>query len=151
MKTTTKILSLLLTLLVSGVVFTSCGKDDDEPNPDVAGLVQGTYIGTGTLQVSGISMDVESYPGMKVNLERSSNEYIILTPYNADNTPFFSDGKGTVYQVSRLTNGDFLLTSTEVPLAQLRVSASYEMTYYYPYVKVGGESGYALKFTGKRQ
>lgn len=151
MKSYTKFLSLLLTLVVSGIMFTSC---DPEPksNPNLAGMIAGDYVGSGSLQITGLNVDVESYPGMKLKVERSSDEYVIVTPYNADNTTFFASGGGTVYKVSRLTTGEFLLTNTdEVPMAQVNISKNREMTYYYPYVTVGGESGYALKFSGKRQ
>ncbi len=151
MKTCTKLLSLLLALVVSGVMFTSCNHND-EPNPDLAGMVAGYYIGSGSLQITGLAIDVETYPGMKIRVERSSDEYVIVTPYNADNTTFFSSGGGTVYKVSRLTTGEFILTNPdEVPMAQVTISKNREMSYYYPYVTVGGESGYALKFSGKRQ
>lgn len=150
MKSFRNFIILSLAFISANVFLTSCLHINCLPPP--AYLIDGEYFGTGSLQIISLNVNVESYPGMKVKVERSSNEYVIVTPYNADGTPFLSSGDGTVYKVSRLTTGEFLLTNTEeVPMAEIKISSRKEMSYYYPYVSVADESGYALKFTGKRQ
>ncbi len=134
-------------------MMSSCGKDD-EPGPivDPASLVAGTYVGYGKLEMVGLSgLPLEEYQGMKIRITRSSNEFVILTPYTADDNPFFSSGSGDVFQITQTAGGDFLLTSTSTPNCRVTISKSFSLSYYYPYVSVGGESGYALNFTGQRQ
>lgn len=145
----------VLSLFVLGVLMssfiTSCSKDDEpkiDPNP--ASKITGSYVGTGHLAVAGLSgMSVLDYPGMKIQVSRSSNEYVIVTPYFADGSPMFSQSTGDVYYITQTANGDFILTDSSAPQATLKISRNGEMDYYYPYVAYKGESGYALVFNGK--
>lgn len=154
MKKITKILSLLLCFITLSTV-TACSKDDDEKNgpiADPASFIQGNYVGTGKLELVGLGVTAETYDGMKINVVKSSNEYVIVTPRFANDTPFFGSGDtGTVYKITQSANGDFMLTSSDYSRAQMTITKAGNMTYNYPYVTVGGESGYALTFQGNKQ
>lgn len=130
----------------------SCSKDEpDEPyiNPDPASVIAGTYIGTGVTTVTGLpGLGDQSYPGMKIVLIKSSNEYVVLKVYNADGTSFFKSDTGHVYQISQLTSGDYKLTNDEYPLAQLTVTKSGKLKYNFPYVN-GGD--YTLTIEATRE
>lgn len=129
---------------------TACG-DDDPVNEDPATQISGTYVGSGQLELIGLSgMPLEEYQGMKMSVVKSSNEFVILTPYTADGKPFFASGGGEVFQITQTVSGDYLLTSTSIPNARVTIKKK-TLTYYYPYVTVGGESGYALSFAGDKQ
>jgi len=154
MKKTIKLLSVLCMLTIMSVAFVSCSDDDDKDAPasDPASLISGTYVGTGKLGVAGLGgVIAETYPGMKISVTKSSNEYVVITPYLADNTPFFSNSGTSVYQITQSANGDFRLTSAERPMAQLTISKSGHMEWEYPYVTWGGDSGYSLIFSGDKQ
>lgn len=156
MKNLTKFFTVFVSVLMMACTLWSCGSDDDdaEPGPiaDPATIVAGTYVGTGKLGIAGVSgVTGETYSGMKISVTRSSNEYVIVNPYYADGKPFFSSENGSVYQISQMANGDFRLSNSNAPLAQLTITKSGHMEYEYPYVKVGNESGYSLIFTGDKQ
>lgn len=148
-----KINHLLMLLSCTLLICLSSACDDDNKHlSDPASVIAGTYVGSGQLElVSLAGMPLETYPGMKIVVTKSSNEYVILTPYEADGSAFFSGGSGDVYQVTQAADGSFLLTSTSTPNSRVTISKSKTLTYYYPYVSVGGEGGYALSFTGTKQ
>lgn len=133
--------------------FASCGDhDEDKALRDPASAISGTYVGHGQLEMVGLSgLPLEEYQGMKIMITKSSNEFVILTPYLADGTPFFSGNGGSVYQITQSANGDFMLSSTDRPSSRITISKSGNLSFYYPYVSVNGESGYALNFTGQKQ
>ena len=142
-------LTILTLLLLSGIAFTACGSDDDEPTLDPASIIAGEYVGNGSLDMLGFS--VEKYQGMKIRVSKSSNEYVIVSPYLADGSPVFGDKNGTVFQVTQTASGNYVLNSQEAPLTQLTISKAGHMDFEYPYVSVGGESGYTLKFSGNKE
>ncbi|MBD5233888.1 MAG: hypothetical protein HDS65_06885 [Bacteroidales bacterium] len=148
-----KLFLMLFVCLSTMCLSTACSNDDDEGQiSDPASMIAGTYVGKGQLEMVGLSgMPIEEYQGMKIYVTKSSNEFVILTPYSADGSPFFSSGSGDVFQITQTVNGDYLLTSTNIPNARVSITKSKDLSYYYPYVSVGGESGYALSFTGKKQ
>lgn len=152
MKKSRFLLACLIGFLSMGV-FSACDSDNDnEPLSDPATAIAGTYVGVGQLEVVGLSgMPLEEYPGMKIVITKSSNEFAILIPYEADGQKFFVDDARLVYQITQSANGDFLLTSTTSPNSRVSVTKSKSLTLYYPYVSLGGESGYALSFTGQKQ
>lgn len=142
--------------LVLGVVsmfaFSACSNEDDGPMVDPASAIEGTYVGHGQLEIVGLTgMPLEEYAGMKMEVTKSSNEFVIVTPYEANGTPFFANGNGHVFQITQSASGDFMLTSSDKPNCRVSITKSRAMTYSFPYVSVGGESGYALTFTGSRQ
>ncbi len=150
-----KKLKLFLTLFVcisAMCLTTACSSDDDEKQlSDPASRIAGTYVGSGQLELVGLSgMPLEEYQGMKINVTKSSNEFVILTPVTADGSPFFSGGSGDVFQITQTVGGDYLLTSNNTPNARVTIKSK-TLSFYYPYVSVGGESGYALSFTGEKQ
>ncbi len=153
MKTSIKLLGIMLTALVVSMGFTSCSDDDNNgPISDPASVLSGEYVGSGKLEIAGSSISVENYAGMKIRVTKSSNEYVIVVPYMADGNPFFSSGSySDVYQITQTSGGDFKLTSTDTPLAQLTITKSGKLDYYYPYVAHYGEGGYALNFSGSKQ
>lgn len=142
--------------LVVGVVsmfaFSACSNEDDGPISDPASVVAGTYVGHGQLEIVGLAgMPLEEYAGMKMVVTRSSNEFVIVTPYEASGQPFFANGNGHVFQITQSASGDFMLTSSDRPNCRLTITKSRAMTYSFPYVNVGGETGYALTFSGQKQ
>lgn len=152
MKQMFKFFNLLLIIFAISVTFTSCSNDEEGPMTDPAKAISGTYVGTGKLGLASVSgVTGETYPGMKIIVTKSSNEYVVVTPYLADETPFFKNSTGDVYQITQSANGDFKLSNSNAPRAQLFISKNGHMEYDYPYVTVGGESGYSLQFTGDRQ
>ena len=128
----------------------SCGDDKDKEIKNPASELAGTYFGTGQLTVAGSSLSLETYNGMKIRVTRSSDEYVIVEPYLASNDPFFKNGGSTVFHITVTQKGDYLLTSEEASRAQLTITKKGHMEYTYPYVTVGGESGYSLVFSGDR-
>ena len=144
---------LLVTLFVSAT-FSSCHDDDDDPKPtnNPAAKIAGSYVGKGYICIAGLqNMPLDTYPGMKLQITRSSNEYVIVTPYFADGKPVFSGGSGDVYYITQTAGGDFLLTNSETPSATLTIKKTGQVDYYYPYLSINGEGGYALVFNGEKE
>ena len=143
---------VLIGVIVSSLSFISCSKDDDITISDPASAVSGTYIGTGKLTDGNIGgLDYESYLGMKMVVSKSSNEYVILTPYEADGSSFFGSGGGDVFKITKTASGDYILSSSNYPKAVVSISKNGYLDYYYPYVAVNSVSGYALSFSGNKE
>lgn len=138
----------MLCLCVMMMPLSSC-KDDDEPamDRDPAATVSGTYIGTGVESITGLGgLGEITYPGMKIQITKSSKEFIILKVYLANGTSYFQSDKGHVYQISQLASGDYKLTNDDYPLAQLTISKSGVLKYSFPYVN-GGDYTLSIEAT----
>lgn len=72
-----KYVSMLLCMMLMGISFTACSDDNDEPDPDYASKVKGTYVGSGKCMYLDL-LEEDSWPGMKVVVTRSSDNYVIL-------------------------------------------------------------------------
>lgn len=150
-----KIFKFFMTVFVFATCLgfnTSCNDHSDEEQKDLASQIEGTYIGTGKLvDTDFVGLEYQSYPGMKMMVTRSSNEYVVITPYKADGKPFFQSASGDVFMVTKTSSGDFILTSSTLPYSRVSISKSGSLDYYYPYVTVGETTGYALSFLGNRE
>ena len=144
-------LTLVLSVVSLGLL-SSCSSEDDGPISDPASVIAGTYVGHGQLEMVGLTgFPLEEFYGMKMIVTKSSNEFVMVTPYEADGSAFFASGTGNVFQITQSASGDFMLTSADFPQCRVTITKSKAMTYTFPYVSVGGESGYALSFTGQKQ
>ncbi len=139
--------SALVMLFACSFGLSSCEKESGtEEDVNLAQKVCGTYVGKGELTYYGI--DMESFAGMKVEVRRSSNDYVLLDFYRADNSLLFGD---EVYQVLQTGSKEYLLRSEEFPAINVSISENKVLKYSSPYITVGGESGYTLTFEGKRE
>lgn len=153
MKTPAKLLSVLFSLIAMTMLVSSCGGDDnDGPMSDPASAIVGEYVGTGKLELTGLGMSADTYNGMKVRVTRSSKEFVIVEPYYADGTKFFSSStSSSVYKITQSANGDFMLTDDAGPRTKITITKKGHMSYDFPYVTVNNESGYSLTFEGDKQ
>ncbi len=141
-----KFIAMLFTALTMCVCLNSC-VDDSEPKWDEnpAKTIAGTYVGNGTLKFLEM-LDVESWKGMKIEVVRSSNEYVTLTLKFANGETILSGDRA--YNVIETSN-DYMLKDAEAPDVIITISKSGEMHYYNPNISVSGESGYSITFDGK--
>ena len=139
-------LSILTLVLLSGIAFTACGSD--EPEIDPATTISGTYVGNGYLEIRGYTGQ-QKYPGMKMYVRKSSNEYVLLSPVEADGTSFFEKNE-MVFQITKTASGDYVLQSSEYPEASVRITKAGHMDYEFPSVRIGSDTG-TLKFSGEKQ
>lgn len=142
-----KFLGMLLLALTMCVSFSSCDGGGDEPkwDPNPAKTIAGTYVGEGKISYI---VDLETWKGMKIEVVRSSNEYVVLTLRYANGDQLLADNRA--FHVTETSNG-YTLKDTEYPLTSIEISKKGEMTYYNPYISIGGESGYTITFTGKKE
>lgn len=112
---------LMMALMVSMTcLLASCsdgGGDGD--GDDYASKVTGTYVGTMRFTIS--DQDVFTpEKGAKMMIQRSSNEFVMVTFYYADGENVFGDDGHAVYQVEKL--GDvYILESDESTIDEIRI------------------------------
>lgn len=141
-----KFIAMLFTALTMCVCLNSCS-DDPEPQWDEnpAKTIAGTYVGNGALKYLDM-LDVESWNGMRIEVTRSSNEYVTLSLKFANGETILSGNKA--YNVVETSSG-YILKDAEATDVIITISKSGEMHYYNPNISVSGESGYSITFDGK--
>lgn len=116
---------------------TSCS--ESEPDLDYASKIVGEYVGTA---------DIVSYgkiKGAKVDVRRSSNNFVIVNFYYADNTNFFNGS----YTYEIMKDGDaYILSSDNSSIDEIYIKNG-ELTAE-GYVRVSGKA-YIFEFEGTRQ
>lgn len=142
-----KFLGMLLIALTMCVGFNSCSEDEPKWNDNPAKAIQGTYVGNGKLSWMDI-IDEEVWNGMKVDVVRSSNEYVILTLRFANGTTILQSDR--VYNVIETSTG-YMLRDSNAPNVEVTIDKSGYMHYYNPNISVGDESGYSITFDGRKE
>lgn len=142
-----KYVSMLLCMMLMGISFTACSDDNDEPDPDYASKVKGTYVGSGKCMYLDL-LEEDSWPGMKVVVTRSSDNYVILGLMEANNTPILENSRA--YEVLQSGSG-WLLRDPQATNVSVTIDKDGNMVYYNPNITVGGEEGYSISFTGKKE
>ena len=144
-----KFLSMLFIALTMCINLTSCAPDvDDNPWPDnPAKTIAGTYVGDGKLTYLN-TIDVESWRGMKIEVNRSSNEYVTLTLKFATGETILTADRA--YQVIETKTG-YILKDADAPNVVIEITKKGVMTYNNPNISVGGESGYSIIFEGSKE
>lgn len=139
-----------LIIALTSFAFVSCSDDDDEPAPiALSDQVSGTYIGNGKLMYLDILED-KTFPGMKIEVTRSSESIVIVDIKEANNSPFFASSEGDAYEVLKSKNG-YILRDPNDPVVEISINAQGVMKYKNPHISVGGEGGYSLIFEGEKE
>ena len=142
-----KFLGMLLIALTMCVGLNSCSEDEPKWNDNPAAAVAGTYVGTGKLVYLDI-LDLENWYGMKIEVVRSSNEYVILTLR-------FSNGE-TILKTDRSynvieTSSGYILRDPDSTNVEVTIDKSGRMYYNNPNITVDGEEGYCITFNGNKE
>lgn len=142
-----KFITMLFTALTMCVCLNSCSSDDDEPkwNDNPAKAIAGTYVGNGVLKYLDM-LDVETWNGMKIEVVRSSNEYVTLSLKFANGETILSGN--TAYNVIETSSG-YILKDADASNVVITITKSGDMHYHNPNISVSGESGYSITFDGK--
>lgn len=142
-----KYVSMLLCMMLMGISFTACSDDDDEPDVNYAARVEGTYVGSGKCMWADL-LEEDVWAGMKVVVTRSSDNYVILGLMEANNTPILENSRA--YEVLQSGSG-WLLRDPQATNVSVTIDKDGNMVYYNPNITVGGEEGYSISFTGKKE
>ncbi|MBQ2046620.1 MAG: hypothetical protein II260_05465 [Muribaculaceae bacterium] len=142
-----KFLSMLLIALTMCINFTSCSDEPDTWPDNPAKAIAGTYVGDGKISYLDV-YDVETWRGMKIDVNRSSNEYVTLTLRFATGETILSADRA--YQVIETKTG-YILKDADATNVVIEITKKGEMYYKNPNISVSGENGYVITFNGKRE
>ena len=92
--------------------------------------------------------DVEIWRGMKIDVNRSSNEYVTLTLKFATGETILTADRA--YQVIETKTG-YILKDADATNVVIEITKKGEMYYKNPNISVSGENGYVITFNGKRE
>ena len=146
-----KFLGMLLIALTMCVGFNSCSKEEEPKwNDNPAGAIQGTYVGNGKFfyDYEGITMELDKWNGMKIEVLRSSNEYVVLTLRYADGTTILKSS--SAYNVIETSTG-YILRDPNSPREDVTISKNGQMRYYNPNITYYDEPGYVIEFDGYKE
>lgn len=145
MKNLIKLTTILTLLLIGTMSFSSCSSDgDDEDDVNYAAQIAGTYVGTGIIE--GPDIRTQSEEGMKVVIDRSSNEIALVTILHADNQDFWQK---STYKVETSSTG-YLLTSTQYSADRIIIDRSGNLTMMFTF-SINNDPGYSFNFSGKKE
>lgn len=111
---------------------------------DYGKQTEGTYTGTGSLTKGGET--IESYSNIVVKIVRVSKDMVTVNVVESDGSEFFESP--TKYKVTKLKNGTFLLTNSEIHSATITIDQNGKLTYVHPKVNIDGDI-YSLKISAK--
>lgn len=111
---------------------------------DYGKQTEGMYVGSGTLTQNGET--IESYNGIKVNIERISKNEANVNVIESDGSEFFETPSR--YKITKNKNGSYTLTHSSISAATITISKNGSLTYYHPKINIDGEL-YVLKVSAK--
>lgn len=111
---------------------------------DYGKQTEGTYTGLGSLTKGGEA--IEAYSNIAVKIVRISKDVVSVNVVESDGSEFFETP--TRYKVTKLKNGTFLLTNSEIHSATITIDKNGKLTYVHPKVNIDGDI-YSLKINAK--
>jgi hypothetical protein len=112
---------------------------------DYAKNIQGTYVGTGSLQK--LSTVEESYSNVKIVLERIDKSHVKVFYYESGEEYFESPD---TYEISHNSDGSYSLFIPSIPSATIKIDKKGNLTYLHKMVIIDGDT-YTLKASTERQ
>ena len=114
---TTKFYYFAALFCILALGFSSCEKEEFE-DFDYGKLISGTYVGPVVLELYGEKVE---YKGSKVEVTRSSNDFVIVDFRYANNESIFDEPN--VYEIEKI--GDlYILTCEESSIEEIRINGN---------------------------
>jgi hypothetical protein len=112
---------------------------------DYAKNIQGTYVGTGSLQK--LSTVEERYSNVRIVLERIDKSHVKVIFYESGEEYFESPDS---YEISHNSDGSYSLVIPSIPSATINIDKKGNLTYLHKMVIIDGDT-YTLKASTERQ
>ena len=113
---------------------------------DYGALLEGVYVGTGTLSINGKT--IESYKDIKIDLHRIDKNEVAVQVVEANGVEFF--GEASAYSIKNNGDGTYSLVHGSISVATIDVDVDKQMFYFHPRVNIDGDM-YTLKITANKK
>lgn len=113
---------------------------------DYGALLEGVYVGTGTLSINGKT--IESYKDIKIDLHRIDKNEVAVQVVEANGVEFF--GEASAYSIKNNGDGTYSLVHESISVATIDVDVDKQMFYFHPRVNIDGDM-YTLKITANKK
>ena len=139
-----------LSLFCLAFIATSCSNNEVE-DVNYAAKIVGEYVGT--IEITYYGSVIEKSKGAKLNLTRSSNNFVNASFRYADGSSVFNSGNVITYKITKSSTGTYILLSDDSSIEEIRINGkTAETVDAYITVTFDGESDYCdFSFTGTKQ
>lgn len=113
---------------------------------DYGKQLEGVYIGSGILTQN--REVIESYNGIKINIERINKNEVNVNVIEANGNEFFETP--SQYKITKNKDGSYILNHSTISAATITVSKNGSLIYHHPKINIDGDI-YVLKISTKNK